>query len=120
MGWTMIQRGDVVYANLDPATGSEANKTRPVLVVSRTNANTVAQTLGRGVVTVVPLTTNTARIYDFQVFIDATDVRLPADSKAQIEQIRAIDVTRLGQTIGHLGPQKMSEVDAALRLHLQL
>ena len=36
-------------------------------------ANTSAARLGRGVVTVVPVTSNTERVYPFQVLLDAAD-----------------------------------------------
>src|SRR5690349_3070925 len=38
--------------------GSEAAKRRPAVVVSNDRANATAENLGRGVITVVPLTTN--------------------------------------------------------------
>ncbi|MBW3643753.1 MAG: type II toxin-antitoxin system PemK/MazF family toxin, partial [Actinobacteria bacterium] len=45
---------------LHPARGAEAKKRRPAVIVSNDRANTTAERLGRGVVTVVPLTSNTA------------------------------------------------------------
>ena len=42
-------RGSLVWVNLDPARGAEAPKTRPCIVVSRTEANDVSST-----VTIVP------------------------------------------------------------------
>ena len=50
-----MRRGDVVWVNLDPVQGSEADKRRPAIVVSNDGANRTAQNLGRGVVTVVPV-----------------------------------------------------------------
>lgn len=58
----LMRRGEVRLVDLDPVRGSEANKQRPAVVVSNDRANAVAQRLERGVVTVVPLTSNTARI----------------------------------------------------------
>ncbi len=49
-------RGEIRLADLDPVRGSEANKRRPVVIVSNDRANSVAARLGRGVVTVVPVT----------------------------------------------------------------
>jgi mRNA interferase MazF len=34
------------------------------------------------------------------------------------EQARAVDPTRLGERVGHLGPEELRAVDAALRLVL--
>jgi mRNA interferase MazF len=41
-------------------------------------------------------------------------------SKAQAEQVRSIDVLRLGPRIGQLPPTVIGELDEALRLHLGL
>jgi mRNA interferase MazF len=109
-----------MLADLDPVRGAEANKTRPVVVVSNDGANRAAESLGRGVVTVVPLTTNTSRIYPFQALVPAGECALDHDSKAQAEQVRAIDSTRLGARLGRLPISRMVELDTALRRHLSL
>ena len=116
----MTRRGDVVIADLAPSRGSESNKRRPVVVVSNDGANAVASRLGRGVVTVVPLTSSTARVYPFQVFVPAAAAGLRQDSKAQAEQVRSIDMTRLGAPVGRLPGEVMGRIDEALRLHLAL
>lgn len=115
-----MRRGDIVWAELDPATGSEAGTRRPVVVVSNDGANSMAELLGRGVVTVVPLTTNVSRVYPFQVLAPATRTGLPHDSKAQAEQIRSIDVRRTGAAAGSLDHELLDDLDAAIRLHLAL
>jgi mRNA interferase MazF len=115
-----MRRGDILLVDLNPARGSEANKTRPALLISNDGANTTAVRLGRGVVTVVPITSNTDRIHPFQVLLDAATTGLDRDSKAQAEQVRSVDVRRLGKRIGRVGPALMTRVDDALRLHLAL
>ncbi|HET9516781.1 MAG TPA: type II toxin-antitoxin system PemK/MazF family toxin [Actinoplanes sp.] len=116
-----MNRGDVVLLNLDPALGSEANKTRPAVVVSNDHANHTATALGRGTITVVPLTSNLSRIYPFQVPIeDPQGAGLSVASKAQAEQVRSVDVQRVVRVLGTLEPRTMQNVDAALRLHLGL
>ena len=76
--------------------------------------------MGRGVVTVVPITGNIRRVYPFQVRLAACSCGLSCDSKAQAEQIRAIAVERLRRRVGQVPRQTMNEVDAAMRLHLAL
>lgn len=116
-----MRRGEVYAADLDPARGSEANKRRPVLIVSNDGLNRTVTRLGHGVVTVVPLTSNTDRIYAFQVLLPALATGLPQNSKAQCEQVRSIDAQRLvGPAAGRLPSDLMSHVDDALRLHLAL
>lgn len=106
--------------DLDPARGSEANKRRPAIIVNNEHANAAAARLGRGVVTVVPVTSNLTRVFPFQVLLPAESTGLRVDSKAQCEQVRAVSVERLGPALGQLPASIMGEVDAALRLHLQL
>ena len=116
-----MRRGDIYLADLDPARASEANKRRPVVIVSNDGTNRTVDRLGIGVITVVPLTTNTAKVYDFQVFLAAQETGLSGDSKAQAEQVRAIGFSRFSNAaVGHLSDSLMEQLDAALRLHLAL
>ena len=70
--------------------------------------------------TVVPVTTNVARVYPFQVLLPADRTGLPADNKAQAGQIRSVDVQRLGARLGELPPDLLAGRDRALRVHLAL
>ena len=115
-----MRRGEVRLTDLDPARGSEADKRRPAIVVSNDRANATAARLGRGVVTVVPITSNVTRVFAFQVLLPAELTGLRIDSKAQCEQVRSISVQRLGSILGGVPASIMGEVDEALRLHLQL
>lgn len=91
-----MRRGEIRWVDLDPSRGAESDKRRPVVIVSNDGANMTATRLGRGVVTVVPVTSNTERVYPFQVLITAGETGLTRDSKAQAEQVRSIAVERLG------------------------
>jgi mRNA interferase MazF len=115
-----MRRGEIVTVTLDPVRGLEASKTRPAVVVSNDAANATATRLGRGVITVVPVTSNTARIYPFQVLLPAGQTGLPQDSKAQAEQVRSVAVERVGRQVGRLPAALVSELDQALRIHLSL
>lgn len=113
-------RGEIRLADLEPARGSEANKRRPAVVVSNDRANAAVEQRSRGVVTVVPVTSSVEHVYPFQTLLAADATGLRVDSKAQAEQIRSVSVERLGPVIGRVPPLLMSELDDALRLHLQL
>ena len=106
--------------DLEPVRGAEADKRRPCVIVSNDGANRVAERLGRGVVTVVPATTNVERIYPFQVALSADETGLPQDSKAQAEQVRSISVERVGPAVGIVPTALLTSLDEALRLHLGL
>jgi len=117
---TDVRRGEIVQVNLDPARGSEARKVRPAVVVSNDAANAAATRLGRGVITVVPVTSSTGRVYPFQVLLPAPQTGLPRDSKAQAEQVRSISVERVSKRVGQLPAALIAELDQALRIHLSL
>jgi mRNA interferase MazF len=106
--------------DLDPVRGSEANKRRPAVIVSNDGANSTAERLGRGVLTVVPVTSRTERVHPFQVMLLARETGLRLDSKAQAEQVRAVVVERVGAQVGSLPPYLVAALDEALRLHLAL
>ncbi len=113
-------RGEIRLADLDPVRGSEADKRRPAVIVSTDRANSAAARLGRGVVTVVPVTSSTERIFPFQTMLPAAATGLRKDGKAQAEQVRSIAVERLGAVLGQVPSEVMKQLDDALRLHLQL
>ncbi|NLE98656.1 MAG: type II toxin-antitoxin system PemK/MazF family toxin [Propionibacterium sp.] len=113
-------RGEIRLVDLDPARGSEADKRRPAVIVSNDDANASAARRDRGVVTIVPLTTNTTHIYPFQVLLPAEDTGTSVDSKAQAEQVRAVAIERVGALVGRTPLHLMAAIDGALRLHLAL
>lgn len=80
-----MQRGEIRLVDLEPVRGAEANKQRPAIIVSNDGANITAQRLGHGVVTVVPVTSNTNRVYrarDARVGATAMGMRHPQDGWA--------------------------------------
>ncbi len=111
-----MKRGDIYFATLDPVVGAEIRKTRPVLVVSNNAANKAAS-----VVSVLPLSSQVARVFPFEVLLRAADTGLSKDSKAMAQQIRTLDKRRLASVrAGIVGVEQMQKIDSALRLQLQL
>jgi len=88
--------------------------------VSNDGANAAATRLGRGVITILPITSNIERVYPFQVLLTAATTGLQQDSKAQAEQVRSVAVQRVGELIGQVPVAVMLDIDEALRLHLAL
>jgi mRNA interferase MazF len=115
-----MRRGEVYLVDLDPSLGAESQKARPAILVSNDAANRTAERNRRGVVTVVPVTSNTTRVHPFQVLLAAGDGGLDKESKAQAEQIRSVDVRRLTHRIGAVHAATMRQLDDAVRLHLAL
>lgn len=115
-----MRRGEIRWVDLEPVRGAEASKRRPAVLVSNDGANSTAARLGRGMVTVVPVTSNTEQVFPFQVLLAPTATGLRTESKAQAEQVRSIAVERIGRQIGMLDVHHLHQLDDALRLHLAL
>ena len=115
-----MQRGDIYLVDLEPTQGSESNKVRPAVIVSNNAANRTAERNGRGVISVVPVTSNTDRVFPFQVLLRSGEGDLSVDSKAQAEQVRSVDYARLRRKVGTIPPSSLSRLDEALRTHLAL
>ncbi len=115
-----MRRGEIRLVNLEPVRGAEANKRRPAVIVSNDGANGAALRLGRGVITVVPMTSNVSRVHPFQVLLAAGRSGLAWDSKAQAEQIRSVAVERIGEWVGQVQADDLAALDEAIRLHLAL
>lgn len=113
-------RGEIRWVDLDPVRGAESNKRRPAVIVSNDGANATANRLARGVVTVVPVTTNIKRIHPFHVLLRSKGTGLQIDSKAQAEQVRSVAIERIGVRVGVLSSADIAALDEALRLHLAL
>ena len=110
-------RGSVVWVTLDPARGAEVPKTRPCVVVSRTEANEISWT-----VTVVPLSSVRGGRQDrlIQPILSLKETRLTKDSRALCDQVRTIDKRRIRRTVGVMSGAALSGVDRGLILHLEL
>ena len=111
-------RGEIRLVDFGPALTGESAMQRPAVIVSNDGANAAAARLGRGVLTVAPMTSNISRVYPFQVLIPAEASGLEHDSKVQAEQVRGISVERVSAAVGSIPPPLMLQVDEALRLHL--
>ncbi len=95
----MVNQFEIYTVSLDPTKGSEIKKTRPCLVVSPNEMNVL------NTVIVAPMTTKGITF--------PTRVPLVFQSKKgqiAVDQIRAIDKTRLNQKIGTLNHQTAIKV----------
>ena len=115
-----MKRREIWWVDFEPSVGSEPNKLRPAVIVSNDVANGVASRLQRGVVTVVPVTSNIETVHGFQVLLPGELTGLPRTSKAQAEMVRAVAIERFRSRAGMVPPGLMTAIDDALRLHLDL
>lgn len=109
------KQGDIFLVDLEPALSGEADKIRPAVIVSNNANNEFAPT-----VTVVPLTSNTRKLYPFQVFLTRETTKLDFHSKAQAEQVRTVSKRRLERRIGRIGRDDILSIQTALRLHFAM
>ncbi len=88
----VVSRFEVWLVVLDPTKGSEIAKTRPCLVVSPNEVNARLKT-----VLVAPMT-STRRAYPTRVDCHFSG----QDGQVALDQIRAVDKTRLAKRLGNL------------------
>ncbi len=100
-----MHRFDIYLCRLDPRVGSETGKTRPCVVISPDELNQVLRT-----VIVAPLTTQ--RKY-YKLRVQCRFRR--QQGEIMIEQLRAVDKSRLINKIGKLSEDKHEEVLARLK-----
>ena len=105
------------WADLDEPRGAEPGFRRPLLIAQSDAFN---RSRLRTVLAVV-LTSNT-RLLDApgNVLIPAGSSGLPRDSVANVTQVVTLDVGYLAERAGRIPPKLMAQVDAGLRLVLDL
>ena len=106
---TSIERGDVYWVNFEPSLGGEIKKTRPAIVLSNNAANTH---LNR--VQVVPITSNTERLYPGEAFVSLNAEK----RKAMADQLTTVSKQRLGVRVGTLSKEDVGKIEAAVLLQL--
>jgi mRNA interferase MazF len=101
----VVNRFDVYLINLDPAVGSEIQKTRPCLIISPDEMNRFIRT-----VIVAPLTT-AGKDYPTRVSCKFKKKK----GQIVLDQIRTIDKSRLLKKLGSIDSQTQSEVISVLQ-----
>lgn len=111
-----VERGDIVFANLDPVIGSEISKTRPVMIISNDLNNKYSNT-----VTVIPISTlKSNKIYPFEVLLNSNESGLKYDSIAKANQIRTIDKKRLLSKVTKINDNLITLIEQAICIHLNI
>jgi mRNA interferase MazF len=96
-----VLRGDVVWADLDPAKGREQAGRRPVVVLSHDVFNERSGTVIAMAVTSQPQKAG------FPLSLELKSVELPKQSWVKISQVRTLSVKRLGKKAGRVDPEEL-------------
>jgi mRNA interferase MazF len=99
-----ILRGDVVWADLNPARGHEQGGLRPVVVVSEDVFNARSGTVIAMAITSQPQKAG------FPLTLELTKAKLPKRSWVKISQVRTLSVQRLGKKIGQVTPEELDRL----------
>ncbi len=99
-----ILRGEIRWADLNPARGSEQAGRRPVLVLSQDVFNERS-----GTVIAVALTSQQPRA-GFPLVLESAAAGLPKRSWIKISQIRVLAAERLGTRLARASAEEVSRV----------
>jgi len=105
-----VVKGEVYYANLNPVVGSEQGGVRPVVILQNDTGNRCSPT------TIVAPVTKRKKAY-MPMHVVLYDKFLVKHSMLLLEQIRAIDKSRLTEKIGKLSKKSIKRINKAIRLN---
>ncbi len=111
----MLYRGDIYYADISPVVGCEQGGVRPVLIIQ----NGVRNRYSPAVIVAAVTSRMEKHPLPIHVFINR-NYGLQKNSIIMLEQICTIDKSRLLEYIGHLDCRDMKEVDASLKISLDM
>ena len=110
-----IKRGDIYYADLNPAVASEQGGIRPVLVVQNDVGNCYSPTI-----IIAVLTSKSKKKLPTHISIHSGEGNIAMDSTVLLEQLRTIDKFRLQKYVGSISGETMDRIDRAMLVSLGL
>jgi len=111
-----VKRGDIWLVNLDPTLGHEIKKARPAVIIQNDVGNTFSP-----ITIIAPLTSqHLETMYPFEALVLKNHSGLDKDSKALLNQIRAVDKKRLVKKLGKVDVSTLEKIDEAVKISLGL
>lgn len=99
-----ILRGEIRWANLNPAKEHKQGEKRPVLILSQDVFNQRS-----GTVIAMAITSQPQRA-GFPLTLEITSAKLSKRSWVKISQIRTLSTERIGRKIDLISPEELSDV----------
>lgn len=112
-----IRRGDIYMQDLGQAVGSRPAKHRPVVVIQSDYLN---RSLINSVVVATVTSQTRLSVYPGNVLVPRETADLPKNSVVNVTSLTTLDKSELGELIGQVPEYLMEEVDAGIRLVLDL
>ncbi len=104
-----MKRGEIWWVNFDPSIGGEIQKKRPAIIISNDSSNNF---LNR--VQVVPLTSQTGRLYPSEAIIIFEN----KESKAMADQIATVSKERMLNKAGKVSTEELHQIETAIKTQL--
>ena len=106
-----MMRGEVWWVNFEPSVGGEAQKIRPVVILSNNASNRHLNRLQ-----VVPITSHIDKLYAGEAYVTVKGDR----RKAQANLLTTVSKLRLSTRLDTLSHADLADVESAVKVQLEL
>lgn len=112
----LFKRGEIYYADLEGAIGSEQGGTRPIVIIQNDVGNKYSPTVIIAPITSQFLKTNLPT----HIQLVTGEGGLSKNSTVLLEQIRTIDKIRIKKRMGSITNESMNEINKGLAISIGL
>ncbi len=105
-----MRRGTICWVNLEPVAPPELGKTRPAIVISNSDQNTILQS-----VVVIPLSSRAPEIWPLRLRLELPRGK---ESFAVLPGIRQVSKARIQEIVGLAKSTDMNRLNEAISVYL--